>query len=229
AARIPPIAALRDDVALPESTIRRRVVIGTALVLVGAVAIGFGLNGDGNTALMAIGAGIVLCIIGVYIMSAFLGQPVLHLFGAIYRRTFGMVGRLAAQNALRNPRRTGATASALMIGLALMTMMSIFGSSASASTDAAIGKSLTSQFIVSNVVGQPFSTDVAEQISGLDGVSGVTELRSAFPELKGGASAWTVGVAPKAFGLAFSVPAVAGSFAGLGPGTVAISEAQAKD
>ena len=134
-----------------------------------------------------------------------------------------MVGRLAAQNALRNPRRTGATASALMIGLALMSMMSIFGSSASASTDAAIGKSLTSQFIVSNVVGQPFSTDVAEQVRRLDGVSGVTQLRSAFPELKGGGSAWTVGVDPKAFGLAFAVPTVAGSFADLGPGTVAIS------
>ena len=182
----------------------------------------------GTWALIGIGGGIVLVLVGVYIMSAFLGQPVLHLFGAVYRRTFGTVGRLAAQNALRNPRRTGATASALMIGLALMSMMSIFGSSASASTDAAIGKSLTSQFIVSNVVGQPFSTDVAEQIRRLDGVSGVTQLRSAFPELKGGGSAWTVGVDPKAFGLAFSVPTVAGSFADLGPGTVAISEAQAK-
>ncbi len=115
-----------------------------------------------------------------------------------------------------------------MFGLALMSMMSIFGSSASASTDAAIGKSLTSQFIVSNVVGQPFSTDVAEQVRRLDGVSGVTQLRSAFPDLKGGGSAWTVGVDPKAFGLAFSVPTVAGSFDDLGPGTVAISEAQAK-
>ncbi|MET0839924.1 MAG: ABC transporter permease, partial [Marmoricola sp.] len=228
ASRIAPIEALRDDVALTESTMRRRVLIGTALVVVGGASIAFGLDGDSNTALMAIGGGILLVIVGVYIMSAFLGQPVLHLFGAIYRRLFGMIGRLAAQNALRNPRRTGATASALMFGLALMSMMSIFGSSASASTDAAIGKSLTSQFIVSNVVGQPFSTDVADQIKELDGVSGVTELRSAFPELKGGGSAWTVGVDPQAFGLAFQVPTVAGSFSDLGPGTVAISETQAK-
>ena len=120
-----------------------------------------------------------------------------HLFGAIYRRLFGTVGRLAAQNALRNPRRTAATASALMIGLALMAMMSIFGSSASASTDAAIGKTLTSQFIVSNVVGQPFSPDVADQIRRLDGVAGVTQLRSAFPELDGGGSASSVGDRPE--------------------------------
>ena len=138
ASRIAPIAALRDDVALPESTMRRRVLVGTVLVLVGAALIGLSLTGDGNAALLGIGGGIVLVLIGVFLMSAFLGRPVLHLFGAIYRRLFGTVGRLAAQNALRNPRRTGATASALMIGLALMSMMSIFGSSASASTDAAI-------------------------------------------------------------------------------------------
>ncbi len=228
ASRIAPMAALRDDVALPESTVRRRVVIGTVLVLLGAAAIALGLGNDGTWALQSIGGGILLVIVGVYIMAAFLGQPVLLLFGAVYRRLFGMVGRLAAQNALRNPRRTGATASALMFGLALMSMMSIFGSSASASTDAAIGKTLTSQFIISNVVQQPFSPDVAEQVRRLDGVSGVTQLRSAFPDLKGGGSAWTVGVDPKAFGLAFSVPTVAGSFENLKPGTVAISEAQAK-
>ena len=229
AARIAPIEAMRDDVALPEATMRRRVLIGTLLVLVGAGTMAAGLSGEGAWALRGIGGGILLVIVGVYIMSAFLGQPVLHLFGAIYRRTFGMVGRLAAQNALRNPRRTGATASALMLGLALMSMMSIFGSSASASTDAAIGKSLTSQFIVSNVVGQPFSTDVADQVRRLDGVSGVTQLRSAFPELEGGGSAWTVGVDPKAFGLSFAVPTIAGSFADLGPGTVAIAQGQAQD
>jgi putative ABC transport system permease protein len=228
ASRIAPIEALRDDVALPESSMRRRVLVGTVLVLVGAALIGLNLNGDGNAALLSIGGGIVLVLIGVFLMSAFLGRPVLLMFGALYRRTFGTVGLLAAQNALRNPRRTGATASALMIGLALMSMMSIFGSSASASTDAALEKSLTSQFIISNVVGQPFSTDVAEEVRRVDGVSGVTELRSAFPELKGGGSAWTVGVDPKAFGIAFTVPTVAGSFAALGPGTVAISENQAK-
>ncbi len=218
ASRIPPIAALRDDVAMPESTVRRRVLIGTVLVLLGAGSMAAGLAGDGNWGLIGLGGGILLIFVGVALMSAFLGQPVLHLFGAVFSRTFGTVGRLATQNALRNPRRTGATASALMIGLALMSMVSIFGASASASTDAAIGKALTSQFIVSNVVGQPFSTDVAEKVRRLDGVAGVTELRSAYPKLKGGGSAWTIGIDPKAFGIAFSVPAVEGSFADLGSG-----------
>jgi putative ABC transport system permease protein len=228
ASRIPPIAALRDDVALPEATLRRRVLIGVLLVVVGAGLMAVGLRGDGKWALIALGAGVLLIFVGVTLMSAFIGQPVLHLFGALFSRLFGPVGRLATQNALRNPRRTGATASALMIGLALMTMASIFGASASASTDAAVDDVVTSQFIVSNVVGQPFSTDVAKEIRGLDGVSGVTELRSAFPKLKGGSTAYTLGIDPSAFGLAFTVPTVKGSFADLRPGTVAISESEAK-
>jgi putative ABC transport system permease protein len=229
ASRIAPMAALRDDVAMPEATLRRRVLIGTVMCVVGAVLMAVGLSGESTSTLLALGGGILLILVGVTLMSAFLGQPVLLLFGAVYGRVFGTVGRLASQNALRNPRRTGATASALMVGLALMAMVSILGSSASASTDAAVGNVLTSQFIVSNVVGQPFSPAVAEELRTQDGIAGVTELRSASPELKGGGRAWTVGIDPKAFGIAFTIPALAGSFADLAPGTVAIAAPEAED
>jgi putative ABC transport system permease protein len=228
ASRIAPMAALRDDVALPESTLRRRVLVGVALIVVGGAAMAAGLAGEGRWGLIGLGGGIFLILVGVALMSAFLGQPVLYLFGAAYARVFGMVGRLASQNALRNPRRTGATASALMIGLALMAMMSIFGGSASASTDAAIGKTLTSQFIVSNVVGQPFSPAVAKQLRNRDGIAGVTELRTAYPELAGGGRAATIGVDPEAFKLALTIPTEQGSFAALAPGKVAISATRAK-
>ena len=60
---------------------RRRVLTGTVLVVLGAAGIAWGLNGDGNSALIAIGGGILLVIVGVAMMSAFLGQPVLRLFG----------------------------------------------------------------------------------------------------------------------------------------------------
>lgn len=229
ASRIPPMAALRDDVALPEATLRRRVVIGTGLVVTGASSMAVGLSWEGTRGLVGVGLGVLMVLIGVALMSAVLGKPVLHLFGLVYTRLFGTVGRLASQNTLRNPRRTGATASALMIGLALMAMMSIFGTSASASTDAAIGKSLTSEFVVSNVVGQPFSPDVAEQVRRIDGVVAVTQLRSAYPELKGGGTAWTVAVDPTAFRFAFAIPTVAGSFADLGPGRVAVTEPTARN
>ena len=103
-----------------------------------------------------------------------------------------------------------------------MAMMSIFGSSASASTDAAIGKTLTSEFIVSNVVGQAFSPDVAAQIREVDGVAGVTQLRQAFPDIDGGFE-FVAAMDPQALGFAFAIPMEDGSLADLGPGTVAVT------
>src|SRR3546814_13119444 len=94
-----------------------------------------GFMGEGSLGLSLIGLGALLVLVGVSLMSAILGRPLLNLFGVVYRRLFGPVGNLAAQNTLRNPRRTAATASALLIGLDLMSMMSIFGASASAITD----------------------------------------------------------------------------------------------
>ncbi|KQZ75422.1 MULTISPECIES: ABC transporter permease [unclassified Nocardioides] len=228
ASRIPPIAALRDDVALPEATLRKRMVVGTVLVVLGAAGMAGGLIGSGTLGLVLIGGGILLILIGVALMSALLGRPLLTLFGAIYRRLFGSVGNLAAQNTLRNPRRTGATASALMIGLALMSMMSIFGASASASTDAAIGTSLTSQFIVSNVVGQPFSPDVARQVRKLDTVEGVASVRQGYPKVKG-STVYAAAMRAQDIKFAFRIPVSSGNLADLGPGKAAVAEGQAED
>lgn len=228
ASRIPPIAALRDDVALPESTLRKRMIVGSVLIALGAGAMAVGLMGSGRSGLILIGVGILSVLVGVALMSALLGRPLLSVFGVVYRRLFGSVGNLAAQNTLRNPRRTGATASALMIGLALMSMMSIFGASASASTDAAIDDSLTSQFVVSNVVQQPFSPDIARQIRALDGVDGVASIRQAFPRI-GGRRAFVAAINPKDIKFAFAVPTEAGNLTDLVSGTVAVAESEAKD
>ncbi len=227
ASRIPPMAALRDDVALPETTLRRRVLIGTAMVVLGAGSMVAGFAGGGATGLSLIGLGILLILIGVSASSAVLGRPLIGLFGLLYGRVFGTVGTLATQNSLRNPRRTAATASALMIGLALMSMMSIFGASASASTDAAINKTLTSQFIVSNVVGQAFSTDVARQIGELDGVDSVAALKQAFPRVDGSRT-FVAAIDPQQFGAALALPTLQGSLADLGKGTVAVDANEAK-
>jgi putative ABC transport system permease protein len=103
----------------------------------------------------------------------------------VYRRVFSSVGDLATENARRNPRRTAATASALMIGLTLVALMSILGQSAKASTDKTIEESLTAELIVSNAVGTPFSTAIADQIREVEGVETVAQFRQAFPKLDG--------------------------------------------
>lgn len=228
ASRIPPVAALRDDVALPDATLRRRVAVGVLLVLLGVGGMVLGFVGEGSLGLLLIGVGILLVLVGVALMSPVLGQPLLAGFGRLFRRTHGSVGAMAGGNVRRNPRRTGATASALMIGLTLMTMMSIFGASASASTDAAIGKSLTSQFVISNVVSVPFSPGVADEVEKLDGVAGVARMRVAYPEIEGQGFQYALAMDPAELAVAFDVGATKGSFTDLRRGTIALSEARAK-
>jgi putative ABC transport system permease protein len=181
----------------------------------------------GGDVLVQIGLGMLGVLIGVALLSPLIARPVIKAFGALFR-PFGSVGRLATENSLRNPRRTAATASALMVGLALMAMMSILGSSASASTDEAIEQTLTSEFVVSNVVGQPFSTDVADQIRDLDSVETVASLRYANPDVKGGGTAWMAAIDPDDFGDVMQVPMVQGTLASLDEGTVLIASQPAE-
>src|SRR5690606_10540340 len=100
--------------------------------------------------------------------------PVLAAFGALYRGLFGSVGKLAAQNARRNPRRTAATASALMIGLALVTTMSILGASINTSIDAGVEREFSADFVVQNVSGQAFSPEISKKIAEVPGVAQIS-------------------------------------------------------
>jgi putative ABC transport system permease protein len=106
-----------------------------------------------------------------------LAVPFLRSVGALLPRIWGTTGRLAQENAVRNPRRTAATASALMIGLALVSAFSVIGASTNASIDKLIAGSVRAEFIVSSAVGLPFSPDVGEQVADVDGVSTVMPLR----------------------------------------------------
>jgi putative ABC transport system permease protein len=228
ASRIPPVAAMRDDVALPETSIHRRLIFGSALVLLGIGLMVAGFAGWFDWRLQLIGGGMLAILIGVSLMSPVIGRPLVELLGAAYRRTFGTVGQLAAQNSKRNPRRTAATASALMLGLALVSLMSILGSSASASTDKALERAVTSQFIVSNVIGTPFSTAVARQIREVDGVETVAQFRQGYAEIEG-SGAWMGAADPEDLGAALDVPMLTGVLTALEPGTVLVEAEEAGD
>ena len=227
ASTIPPVAAMRDDVALPESSLRRRVLVGFVLVALGVVSLVVGLGRTGNPGLSLVGLGMLAILVGVSLLSPWVGRPLTRGFELVYRRVFGTVGTLAAQNSLRNPRRTAATASALMIGLTLVSLMSILGQSATASTDAAVKRSLTSQFVVSNVVGTPFSTSIARKIRRVDGVRSVAAVRTAGGEVKGDRT-WLGAVDAQALGLALALPVKEGSMLALRPGTMAVNERSAR-
>ncbi len=227
ASRIPPVAALRDDVALPESTMRRRIVLGVLLAIVGVASMAAGLLDLGGDVLVEIAGGMLAVLVGVALLSPLFARPVISLFDVAFR-PFGTVGRLAAENSRRNPRRTAATASALMVGLALMAMMSIFGASASASTDSTLKEAYRSQLIISNAVGTPFSPAVAKQAREIPGVQTVASVRYAQAKVKGAGGEFLIGVDPADYAAVVrGVPFLAGALTDLGPGRVLIGQKQA--
>jgi putative ABC transport system permease protein len=226
ASRIAPIEAMRDDVALGETSLRRRTILGAGMVAAGVVLMVLGFVGEGGRGLSLIGLGMLVILVGVSQAAALAGRPILRGLGVVYRRLFGTVGHLATENSLRHPRRTAATSSALMIGLTLVALMSILGQSAKASTDAAIEESLTAELIVSNATGQFFSTAYAKQIAELDGVASVTTFRQASAKLEE-SQVFLQAVDPDSLDAALQLPVDAGSLQSFDDRSVLVSSTRA--
>ncbi len=172
AAKVPPVAAMRDDVAMPQRSLRVRLIAGSAVTLVGAVLTGVGL-GDAPIALL--GAGAALVFLGVALLAPVFSRPVVRVLGAAFPRLFRMPGRLARQNAMRNPRRTAATASALMIGLALVSAINVLSSSAKASIDKAVDDTFAADYMVTPASPGFSPEQPAQAVRGVAGVEKVTE------------------------------------------------------
>jgi len=123
---------------------------------------------------------VLAVLLGVAAASPVISRPLLRLAALVYRRVFGTVGVLAGENSLRNPRRTAATASALMIGLALAGTMVVIADSAKASTDAAIEDAFVGDYVVSNVVSGEFNSAIADEMEQVEGVAQVVRMRFQF-------------------------------------------------
>lgn len=186
AAQMPPVAAMRDDVVTVQRGLGRRTVLGLVLAGLGAAAlVGGTLTDDGGTGASLVGLGALALILGVTALSPVLARPFLRVVGSVLPRIWGTPGRLAQENAIRNPRRTAATASALMIGLALVSAFSVIGASTNASIDKLIAGSVRAEYVVSSAVGQPFSPDVATEVAAVEEVRQVMPLRWGQAQLDG--------------------------------------------
>lgn len=185
AGSVPPVAAMRDDVALAESGLKWRVTVGAVLLVAGVAAMVAGLLDVGTEPTYVLGAGAGAVLVGTALLSPVLGRPLLAVLGWVYRRGFGAVGLMAEQNARRNPRRTAATASALMIGVSLVTMMAVLGASTKASLDKSLAEDIVADYVVTNPVGQPFSSAVARDVEQVGGVAQVARVRSAVLQVDG--------------------------------------------
>lgn len=175
AGRVAPVAAMRDDAGPTKGSLRRRTVIGSVVLAASAGAAAAGLAGaPGMPAAAWLGVGAFVSLLTVAVLSPILGHPVLAVCRSVFGRLFGTPGRLAGENALRDPRRTGATASALMIGLALVSTIAVMAGSMKASVDQLVDDQFAPDFIAQSVVFAPFSTAVGDQMEAVSGVATVS-------------------------------------------------------
>jgi putative ABC transport system permease protein len=180
AARITPMAALRESSPQHGTFSRRRLLTGAAVTIVGAAILGIGLFGGPDNAVTYVGAGAAAIFFGVAALSPLFAGPLASAIGAPIQTILNVPGKLARQNSLRNPKRTASTAAALMIGLALVSMVSIFGASVKESSSKILDENLKADFILTTSSSgglAGFSPEVAEGVAEQDAIGAVASLR----------------------------------------------------
>jgi putative ABC transport system permease protein len=148
--RQPPVAALHLGALPPPARFSlRRVLAGSVTAGLGAIVLAYGLYGhDVRLRFAILGIGAVALFLGITLLSPLAARPIARVLGAPIARAYGVTGRLARENAARNPQRTAATAAALMVGLALVTVVAMLGASIRASLDRVFAQSIRADVIV---------------------------------------------------------------------------------
>ncbi|MFI1291031.1 ABC transporter permease [Streptomyces sp. NPDC020792] len=179
AGKISPMAALRDAGTPADGRAGTvRAVIGLVLTGAGAASLYAAANADKATQGSAwLGLGVVLTLIGLVVVGPLLVGALVRVLSVVLLRIFGPIGRMAERNALRNPRRTGATGAALMIGLALVACLSVVGSSMVASATDQLDKTVGTDFIIQSDNGEVITPQAVKAVKDAPGLERVTEYK----------------------------------------------------
>ena len=173
AVRIPPVAALDDRRSGPTASLRRRFIAGTALALAGVILLALGLA---KPAIALVGIGAVCIFLGAATLAPAIARPVSSVIGRPLARLLGEPGKLGRENSMRSPRRTAQTASALMVGLALVAAMSVFGASVSRSATSSADQAINADLIVSATGSGELSNSAASIASHVPGVTAASNV-----------------------------------------------------
>ncbi|MFJ9458502.1 ABC transporter permease [Kitasatospora sp. NPDC101447] len=176
ASRIAPVAAMSsaEQPATQKSLVIRN-TIGLLFALAGAGALAAGVAGK-EVKTVGLGAGALL--IGVFVLTPLLSRPLINLFAPLLRALYGTPGKLAKENAIRNPRRTAATASALTIGVTLITSLTVIGASVNKAVDDAAATDLKADYAVTMENFSMLSPEVSTQIAKAPGVTATSVVRT---------------------------------------------------
>ncbi|MGW7208074.1 ABC transporter permease [Streptomyces sp. NPDC054837] len=193
AAKIPPVAAMSSvhAQATTKSLVLRN-TLGALFSGAGVAVVLAATTMEGSDGQAPMGLGAVLLIIGVFILTPLLSRPLIAAAAPVLR-IFGTAGKLARQNSVRNPRRTAATASALMIGLTLITGMTVMAGSLQKSIDKMASSAIRADYVVSMANGNELSPDVAKELTRVDDVTEISPMRNS-PSRIGGETEYLTGV-----------------------------------
>jgi putative ABC transport system permease protein len=175
AVRIPPVVALDERQSAAGTSPRRRLIWGTALALAGVALLAAGLA---KPAVQLVGLGAVGVFLGVALLSAAIARPLASVIGRPLARLLGEPGKLGRANAMRSPRRTAQTASALTVGLALVAAMATFGASLSRSATASADQAISANLLVTASGSGQLSASVPARASAVPGVTETTTVYS---------------------------------------------------
>ncbi len=235
ASRIPPVAAITEATIGGPKSLRTRAIAATVLTGIGALVLFLGLFTSVGSTLTMVGLGAVVLFFGVAGLSPLIARRTARLIGTPLPRMYGVTGTLARENSVRRPRRTAATASALMIGVAVVSVVAILASSLKQSiTDQITQNFGTVDFqIQSSAFADPSITGVspavAEQLAQLPEVAVVSPMSFGFWKTEDGSDRQLISVDPETLELVFVADVQSGSVAGLADGGVMLQADTAAD
>ncbi|MBB6421384.1 ABC transporter permease [Streptomyces sp. AK010] len=184
AAKVPPVAALRDDIGLPARGMKVRTVLSVLLLLLGAFGVTAGLQDGGEEGATLVALSAVFVFVAVVMLSPVLIRPMVKVLGWPAARLGGMVGRLSRENARRAPRRSAATASAMTVGLALITMATVLAASMNTSADRRIERQFRADFFMESRGTKGFTAEAVDRVAAVRGVKKTVSLRQGVVKLK---------------------------------------------
>ena len=195
-----------------------------AILALGVAALFTGLFGHVFSAFLIVGVGVLLVFLGVSVLGRTIALPLSRAIGAPLPRLKGVTGTLARENTMRNPKRTAASASALMIGVGLIAFISIFASSAKASINATIDRTFAGDFVINSGAGASgggVAPALAQRLNTLPQVAAATRGRTGSMLILG-QPVMIAAVDPRTAGQIFNVSPVQGSIGALGADAIAV-------
>ncbi|MFD0744223.1 ABC transporter permease [Phytohabitans flavus] len=232
ASRIPPVAAMQE-VATPDRPLTKVTVAGAIVGAAGGALLALGLSGKagGDWTLWTILGGVLVTFIGVALLTPLISKPVVGLLGRIF--SWSVPGKLGRLNSGRNPRRTAITAAALMVGIALVTGVTVLLDSAKSSITKLAENTINADLVIAGVQSGPrpptFDPAVLGEVKAIPGVHTATGMYADLGTVNGEKQYLTAVTDVDALRDVYRAEPSSGTISSLGPDQMLVDSSTATD